>query len=326
MTLEELRAELARGELRPAYLLAGEEALLRDDALAALREHVLGVGPADFNFDRLDGEGATPGALLDAVRSLPVMAPHRLVQLREPEAGRGGGRELAQALAEVVADLQTGAGGGCVLVVSAARPDGRARWVKAFDARAVVSCEAPRGASALAAFARAEAERQGVRLEAGAAELLAQRVGPQLLALRQELAKAALLAGPGQRVSRAHVEVGASDVAEEPIWELTDAIGEGRAADALAVLARLLRAGAPPPALLGSLASHFRRLLRIRSGGSVSAAPFLRRKLESQARRFTPARLLGCLRALHETDTALKGEGALGPELALERLVIGLAS
>ena len=77
--------------------------------------------------------------------------------------------------------------------------------------------------------------------------------------------------------------------------------------------------------LLGSLASHFRRLLRLRSGGSVAGAPFVRRKLERQAGRYTPTRLLACLRAIHETDTALKGEGALGPELALERLVIGLS-
>jgi DNA polymerase-3 subunit delta len=325
MTLEELRAELAAGEPRPAYLLAGEEALLRDDALAALRERVLGSGPAEFNFERLDGESAAPGALLDAVRQLPVLAPHRLVVLREPDAGRGAERDLAQALAEVVAELQAGAGAGCVLVVSAARPDGRARWLKAFDPRAVVSCEAPKGIPALVAFARAEAERQGVRLEPGAAELLVDRVGAQLLLLRQEIAKAALLAGPGQPIARSHVEAGASDAAEDPIWELTDAIGEGRAADALATLARLLRAGAPPPVLLGSLASHFRRLLRLRSGGTVAGPPFVRRKLERQASRYTPARLLSCLRALHETDTALKGEGALGPELALERLVIGLS-
>ena len=37
MTLEELRAELEAGKLRPGYLLAGSELLLRDDALRAIR-------------------------------------------------------------------------------------------------------------------------------------------------------------------------------------------------------------------------------------------------------------------------------------------------
>jgi DNA polymerase III delta subunit len=53
VTLEKLRAELAAGELRPVYLIAGDEPLQRDDALAALRAHVLAGAPADFNHDRL---------------------------------------------------------------------------------------------------------------------------------------------------------------------------------------------------------------------------------------------------------------------------------
>ena len=81
-----------------------------------------------------------------------------------------------------------------------------------------------------------------------------------------------------------------------------------------------------PPAVLGTLVAHFRKLLRLRNGGSVPAPPFALRKLEKQAHRYSPPRLLSCLRAIHDTDTALKGEGALAPEVALERLVIGLSS
>jgi DNA polymerase III delta subunit len=51
----------------------------------------------------------------------------------------------------------------------------------------------------------------------------------------------------------------------------------------------------------------------------------VRKKLESQARRYGPARLRGSLDAIHQTDLALKGAGSLRPELALERLVIALA-
>jgi DNA polymerase-3 subunit delta len=65
--------------VRPAYLVAGEEPLLRDDALAALRGAVLADAAVDFNLDRLDGDSVKPGVLTDAVRTLPVMAPRRLV-------------------------------------------------------------------------------------------------------------------------------------------------------------------------------------------------------------------------------------------------------
>ena len=90
MTPEALRTALSRGEIRCAYLIAGEEPLFRDEALEALRAAVLAGGPADFNFDRIDGDTASVPRLLDSVRSLPVLAPRRLVVLREPEPRRGG--------------------------------------------------------------------------------------------------------------------------------------------------------------------------------------------------------------------------------------------
>ncbi len=84
--------------------------------------------------------------------------------------------------------------------------------------------------------------------------------------------------------------------------------------------------GAVPVAVLGSLAAHFRKLARLRSGGEISGHPFVVRKLGQQSRRYTAARLLACLRTIHEADTALKGIGSLPHELVLERLVIGLAA
>ncbi len=325
MTPAELIRDLAANGPRRAYLLAGEEPLLRDDSLAALREAVLGSGDPDFNFDRFDGS-CTPGVLVDALRTLPVFADRRLVVIQEPEGRRGSARALLDAVADWVgAEEEGGAPETSVLVVAASKVDKRARWVKAFG-KSVVVCEAPKRARDLAAFIQEEATRQEVSLDRGVAEALADRVGPQLLLLRNEIAKLALLAGPGETVSRAHVGAGTPLSAEEPIWDLTDAIGEGRSADALRVLGRLLAAGEAPPMLLGALVSHFRRLARTAAGAEVPGPPFVRKKLAAQAKRYGPARLRSALGAIQETDLALKGAGVLKPELSLERLVLALAA
>jgi DNA polymerase-3 subunit delta len=325
VTPAELRAELGRGRLRPAYLLAGGEALLRDEADAALADAVLAGAPRDFDVDRLEGAKASPAQLADAVHSLPVLAPRRLVRLREPEA-RGTGRGLPDALAALVRELrEAGESARTVLVVVAEKPDGRSRWVQAFQEPAVrVACEPPRPGREVAEFVSSEAQGRGLRLGPGAAEALADRVGNHLLAARMELEKAALFVGEGGVVTREVVAETACDLAEQPLWDLTDAIGEGRAGDALRVLARLRAAGTAPPLVLAALASHFRRLTRSASGQTPAGPPFVRRKLESQARRFPGQRLLRCLRAIHRADEELKGEGALDPDLALERLVLGL--
>lgn len=321
----ELEKELAKGKLRPAYLLAGEEPLLRDAALLAVRTAVLDGSADDFNFVRLDGRSTTLDQLYDSVRALPVMAQHRLVILTEPEAARGAaGKRTCEALAELVAELADQS--ETILVVTAAKVDKRLAWVKAFKApAAVVDCAPPKGAKALESFIAGEALAQGITYEPGVPEMLAERIGPRLLMLRQELSKIALLAGAGERVSRDHVAQSTSHVAEDSIWDLMDAIGEGRGALALMLLSRMVGTGAPAPLVLASLASHFRKLSRLRTGGSVPGPPFVVKKLQGQARRFTANRLLKCLEAIHDTDTALKGASALPPDLALERLVVGLS-
>ena len=324
MNLEELSSEIAAGTIRPAYLLAGEEPLLRDDALATIQEAVLADGPSDFNLDRLTGESATPASLRDAVAALPMLSPRRLVVLRDPEGRRGSAEELTDAIAEVVPELAGQA--QTVFVVTAEKADRRLRWVKAFaEPAASVDCSPPKPGRTLTSFVRAEAKRQGLSLERGVAELLANRVGPQLLLLRQEIAKAALVAG-SKKISLADAEISTGQVAEAPIWDLTDAIGEGRTADAIGLLSRILDAGAAPQLVLASLASHFRKLVRLASGARVPGPPFVVRKLESQVRRYSPTRLTACLEAIHEVDIQLKGASSMRPAMALERLVLGLAS
>ncbi len=326
MNLEELSKELGKGELRSAYLVAGPESLLQEESVAAIRALVLADGPSDFNFDLFEGRTTEPSALIDSVHSLPMMSAHRLVLLREPlsKAGRGS-EKLTEAIVQCVKEV-AGMNRSTVFVVQCSKLDRRAKWVKAFagDA-AVVDCTPPKGTRAIASFVRTEAKRQKVKLDNAVPECLAELVGPQLMLLRQEIAKLGLLIEGNEKITRAQVLESVSNVSEQPIWDLTDAIGEGKSARALEILVRMLAAGAPAPPLLGSLASHFRKLLRARAGEQLAGPPFLVKKLSSQARRYSPARLMACLRAIHETDEILKGRGGIRPEIALERLVMGLA-
>ena len=69
MNVGALKAELAKGRIRSAYLIAGEEPLLRDAALAAIEARVLAGAPRDFNLDRLETDSASPGRPSQAHRS-----------------------------------------------------------------------------------------------------------------------------------------------------------------------------------------------------------------------------------------------------------------
>lgn len=324
MKLTELQKELSKEKLRPAYLLAGTEPLLQEEALAAIRAVALESTAADFNLDRLHGAETSAIQLEDSLRVLPVMAARRLVILTEPEHRRGkASKALTDLLAKEVADCadweQT------VLVVSATKLDRRSRWVKAFKAPAVeVDCAPPKPGKAVLAFIADEAARQRVVLGPGAAQVLSERIGPQLLLMRQELAKVSLLVGEGETVSREQVMLSAHDISEQPIWDLTDAIGAGQSADAISQLGRLMGSGAPGPVILATLAGHFRRLARVREGHPVPGPPFVVRKLEKQAQRYSLLGLRRCIESIHGVDLALKGAGDLPDHVALESLVLDL--
>ena len=335
MTVDDLERELAEGRLRPAYLLAGEEIRLFDTALRLLRGAVLAGAPEAFDQSRLEGEKTSPAELRDALRTLPAAAPRRLVWLRLAGPMRGRTAALLEALPELLGELATG--DTAILVVTTARADRRTAWAKAFgNPSARVDCAPPRERGALLAFLQREAAARSVRLEAAAARHLIDRVGPHLQQLCNELEKAVLLVAPKQRIGEAQVRAATADLAEKPVWDLTDALGEGRAGDALAVLVRLDEAGTPPPLVLGALASHFRKLLRLRSGASVSGAAFALRKLRKQAARYECAELRACLAAIGDADLAIKGATRTGgvvvggggqrPSLALEQLALRLAA
>ncbi len=188
MSLAGLERELAEGAPRRAYLLAGAETLLRDDALALLRRAVIGDGDPAFLLDRFDGS-ATPGELADALHTLPVIAKRRMVVLADPEQRRGSARELLEAVADWV-----GAGGEAdtsVLVVTASHPDRRARWVKAFG-DAIVACDPP----------QARARDRGVRARGGRAPTSGARARRGRGARRADRAAAAAPAH-GDREARA---------------------------------------------------------------------------------------------------------------------------
>ena len=82
VTPEEAIAEAAAGKLRPVYLVLGEERLLVDRAVQALRDAAGKGGIAGFNEDKFTAGEAQIGAILGACKMLPMMAPRRFVLVR----------------------------------------------------------------------------------------------------------------------------------------------------------------------------------------------------------------------------------------------------
>ncbi len=313
----------------PVVLLLGSEETLRDAALAELRAAALGGGPRDFNEDRFDfAAGALDAArILDAARTLPVLARQRLVRVR------GLGDRRAQAFLEkLLPDYLERPSATACLVLEAEKADRRLRWTKRVaEIGQVRECSGPKRPAEAREWVEGRLRALGRRAARGAAAALVEHAGLDLDRLGHEIDKACLFAGEGREVTAEDFAAVAAGVRPLALYDLTDALGRRDVASALRLLGRLLDQGEPPLVLLAALANHFRRLLRAREctprepaeiARRLEVHPFAAEKLAEQVRHFDGARLRSCLAAAREADFALKGGAALRPRATLERVLL----
>lgn len=94
MTYHQLSKEIQSGKFAPVYYLHGEEAFLIDKLFHLLEQEgaVLQAHEADFNRELFYGPETQASQIINACRSFPVMAPRRLVLVKE--AHRMNNKEL----------------------------------------------------------------------------------------------------------------------------------------------------------------------------------------------------------------------------------------
>jgi DNA polymerase-3 subunit delta len=314
-------------------LLLGAESTLRDAALTELRARALGDAPREFNEDRFDFAtgGTDPVAVEAAARTLPVMAQKRLVIVRGLSD-----RRAAKFLEKTLLAYLTDPSPTTCLVLEAPKADRRTRWVKAVgQAGEVRDLSAPRRPAEVKSWIDERIRFEGKRSARGTAQALFEAVGPDLDHLAGEVAKLALYAGEREEVTPEDVAEISADLRPRALYELSDAIGQRRLAEALRVLARLLDQGEAPLVVVAALANHFRRLLRASECQPLDPRevqrrlgihPYAAQKVAEQARDFGPRRLRRCLDVIRRTDEALKGAVPLAPRLAIERLVLSVCA
>lgn len=322
-----LQLEAALSQQTPAslYLVVGEEDLLRDLAIAALKRAVLGNGGDEFNYELFYGDEVSGSDIRNSVAAVPVFSPRRLVVVKSAE--KLTAREGDQLLGCVQNPVES-----TTLVFVSPKLDGRLKFSQALTRAAmVVDCSPLRDAQWPSWIAQ-EAERVGVRLEAPAAHLLREVCGTSLYGLRSELEKLASYVPSDRSATAADVYLLRGVDPGASVFDLTQAIAEGSRGRVLSILARNLEAGEAPLRILGSLAWQYRRLWKVKDlltkgGREGEAARSLRmdpRKVRPFLERFSEAHLQNALRLFLDTDSKLKGGSGSRPRMVLEGLLLKL--
>lgn len=248
----------------------------------------------------LDGASASLSSVLDELRSYGLLSQHKLVVVDNAEAflGAEDRRRAMERYAESPQQEST-------LLMRAGTRWNPGRFDKLVDAcgGAVIKCEPPSEQDAVRWCAVRAEKRHGAQLAPGAAELLVEKIGPDLARLDSEMAKLAAAAGEGKQVSRALVAEFVGLSREEQAWELQSTLLRDGPRAALEKLNELVGVSGIPEVMIGwSLVDVVRKIheaARLLAAGQDEFAVARQLKLwgESQSMVCRAARALGPHRA-----------------------------
>lgn len=342
MTPEEAIAEAAAGKLRPVYLVLGEERLLVDRAVAAVREAAGKGGVPGFNEDKFTAGEAQVGSIINAAKMVPMMAPRRFVLVRgldrwekkdegdAPAPTKKGKVEVSplDELAEYAKDPPS----TTVMVLVAPKLHGQRRLVTgAKKGGYLVSCE-PLSREALPRWIENAAREKGHKMSSEVADLLAEIAGPELGYVADAVERLSLFVGPKNPITEDAVATIVTRVRTSSVWELLDVLGRRDVARAMALLADVFDPRDGGLKLLGAVAWSVRQLVKfesaLRAGSDPREAaqragmpPFKANDAARTVKGVPPGTLANWLRLLAETDLALKGSKRQ-PQAILETMLI----
>jgi DNA polymerase-3 subunit delta len=333
------------------YLFWGDDALSRDEVVRSFKTRLLARAGGELNLAEFHAPDLSARELIATCDTIPFLAERRLVIVHglfgwKPRAGArrraaadGEGKSESsnplnaerEAFLAYLPDVAPHA--TLLLVEPSLTPTRREEITRQvprsrLDVRAF---PAPQG-SDLERWLAKRARQRGGELGPRVATLLREHGPKSLEGLDQEVAKLVTYAGA--------VPVTVDDLdellsgGEIIIFELLDALAEGRGDKALSSLRRLYQQGQRPEALTPQIIALYRRLLicRLAMAERVDPAEIQRvhgvkliDKLRNQARRLPAEQLEQALEILLGFDRKLK-RSELEPESGLEVVVAQLVS
>lgn len=327
------------------HLVTGNDPVLRDDAVTALVDELLGdddrsLTVEDFTIpgrgetDEVEGRDGIIGAVLNAASSPPFMTASRVVVVREV------GNLRAADAAPLVAYLDDPlASTELILVVGGGKtPDA---LDKAARKQGTVSGPTSEKTTDVLAL---ELGGSDLELSRDATDAIRAHVGDDAGLVPGLVATLRSVHGPDARLDLDDVTPYLGEAGSIPVWDLTNAIERGDIPGALTTVRRLLTVTSPrqpkamhPLQITAMLHGHYRRLLRlddptVQTNDDAAAAIGGRTNPRAAGFRLRQARALGtdglqrAFDLLARADLDLKGARAIPEDAVVELLVARLAA
>jgi DNA polymerase III subunit delta len=314
----------------PVVVLVGKVRYLKQAALRALTQIVLGDDDDDMAVTRFAGKDAELKSVCDELLTVSMWGDRRMVLVED--AGDFVTKNRA-GLEKYVAKPSKKS----VLVLDVETWPKNTRLAKAVDQVGLaVECSELSGAALGKWIEDVAKDQHGKQIPRNAVQQLVQLAGTELGLLEQELSKLAAYVGDRPKIEADDVVKLVGGWKAETTWAMIGAVRDGQVGAALAYLDKLLVAGEAPQKLLGGINFSFRKLATAtelaRQGRPLHTAlreagvfPNEIGAATAYLRRIGRPRAEKLLQWLLEIDGDLKGNSRLPDRVQLECLLVRLS-
>jgi DNA polymerase-3 subunit delta len=324
---KQLNDDIATGNFKPCYLIYGEEAYLRlqnrDKLLKAL-----GCNESSMNFNRYEGDGITPGQVIDMAQTMPFLSDKRIILVENSGFFKSGCPELAQYLKEP-SDTT-------IFIFVEKEVDKRKDIYKAASSLGFeIECDI-QSDDTLMKWIRSRVASEGKSISPRAQAVFIDRVGTDMSNISTEIEKLVCYCIDRPEITEEDIEAVCANYLTSRIFAMTDAISAKDQKRAIELYYDLLALKEPPAKILALITRQFNIMLQVKEmtdnrrdkgqiASSVKIAPFLVGKYQSWARTYTYKQLRDALELCASNDEAVKS-GKLDYIISVEMVIIGTTS
>jgi DNA polymerase-3 subunit delta len=313
-------------EIKPVYVLNGSDNFLRDHHRKRIISDIIGDADPQTAVSSFDAT-AELAQVLDELRTLPFLAPRRVVIIQDAEA-------FISAFRESLENYLNNPSSASSLILTVSSWPKNTRLAKlAAGIGETIDCSTPEKKN-LPAWLRKVSAKHQKTMAPDAIELLVEWRGEDLASLENEMEKLTLYVGNRDTITANDVGLLVTSTAGAGAFELTNAITVGNPAAALKALASSLTQRGEEFKMLGLLAWHLRKALSVQQAIDRGEAPsqacksarvfFQQQEFLNMLRRRGRKKLQDDFRKLLAADLAMK-TGA-DPIAALQELVVRLCA
>ncbi len=253
------------GEIKPVYVLEGSEPYLLDSHRRRIVADAIGQADPQVCVVSFDAS-AELFEVLDELRTLPFLAPRRVVIVSDADAFVTAHRESLERY------LKAPASSGVLVLMVSSFPSSTRLHKLVGKIGQVIVCSIS-GPKDLMGRIIAAAETQGKQITRDAIELLLTCVGENLTALNVELEKLSTYVGERKRIGTEDVSAVVTGSAPPGAFALTNAITSADIPAALRALEKMLVTRGHGFKTLGMIGWHLRRAIGAKQNLERGATP-----------------------------------------------------